>query len=52
MMTRQAFLAAFDADRWLTGPEVLECLEQRGFWDPWWQKASQAAKLAYIANVC
>ena len=31
MMTQQAFLAAFDVDRWLTGPELLQRLDQGGF---------------------
>jgi hypothetical protein len=52
MMTRETFLAAFDTDRWLTGPDVLAHLEASGFWDPWWRQASQAAKLASVAQVC
>jgi hypothetical protein len=52
MMTRTRFLAAFDAERWLTGPEVLDRLDQADFWPAWWRRASQALKLAYVASVC
>ncbi len=50
MMTRETFLAAFDTDRWLTGPDVLAHLEASGFWDPWWRQASQAAKLVTVQS--
>ena len=38
--------------RWVTGEGAIEQLDQADFWDLWWQQASQAAKLAYIASVC
>jgi hypothetical protein len=27
-------------------------LDEVAFWDLWWQQASQAAKLAYVASIC